>query len=344
MYTKLSSVMALLISATLLLTACQRQVTTEFDCPKPEVLCVGLVTGLGGVNDKSFNQSSWEGVQKAQSEKVADGVRYIETIDAKDFEKNIATLVEAGYDIIVTVGAPNNEATTSMAKKYPDTLFVGVNQQQTEVLPNLVGLVFHDDQAGFLAGALAAQMTEAGTIGGVFGSEAVPPSSAFQEGFEAGARYINPQIKLIDTNYTNGSEMTSTDARWGARTASEAIQEGADVVFGTGGKTGIGALIETASYKGRYCIGVDTDQWETLPEAHPCLISSAMKMVAPGVFDIIKLTKEGAFPSGNNFGASGLAPYHDFDKVIPQDVKDKNSQIAVDLTSGSITTGYNSGE
>ena len=297
MYTKLSSVVALLITAIILLAACQKPTPTESDCPKAEVLCVGLVTDLGGVSDKSFNQSAWEGIQKAQSEKVADGVRYIETIDAKDFKKNITTLVDAGYDIIVTVGASDDEATTSAAKIYPGTFFVGVNQDQADVLPNLVGLVFHDDQSGFLAGALAAQMTKTGTIAGVFGSEAVPPGIAFQEGFETGARYINPQIKIIATNYTNGSEMASTDARWGASTASEAIDDGADVVFGTGGKTGKGALIETASYKDRYCIGVDTDQWETIPDAHPCLISSAMKMVAPGVFDIIKLARDGAFPS-----------------------------------------------
>ncbi len=117
MYTKLSSVMALLITAIVLLAACQRQTTTESDCPKAEVLCVGLVTGLGGVNDKSFNQSAWEGVEMAQSEKVANEVRYIETIDAKDFEKNVATLVDAGYDIIVTVGAPDNRSNNQRSKK-----------------------------------------------------------------------------------------------------------------------------------------------------------------------------------------------------------------------------------
>jgi basic membrane protein A len=116
------------------------------------------------------------------------------------------------------------------------------------------------------------------------------------------------------------------------------------VVFGAGGKTGGGALIETASHTDLYCIGVDTDQWETIPEARPCLISSAMKRVTPGVFDLIKLAREGAFPSGDYFGASGLAPYHDFDGAIPQAVKDKNDQIAAGLTNGSITTGYNSGK
>jgi basic membrane protein A len=344
MFTKLSSVMALLIIATVLLAACQRPTPTEADCSKPEVLCVGLVTGLNGVNDKSFNQSAWEGVIEAHSEKVVDWVRYIETIDSKDIDQNIATLADDGYDIIVTVGEFYSEATANAAKKYPGTNFLGVDQHQAEVLPNLVDLLFHDDQSGFLAGALAAQMTKTGTVAGVFGADPVSSGMAFNEGFVAGARYINPQINIITTKYTDGSEIASTDPRWGASTASQAIQEGADVVFGAGGKTGSGALIETASHTDLYCIGVDTDQWETIPEARPCLISSAMKRVTPGVFDLIKLAREGAFPSGDYFGASGLAPYHDFDGAIPRAVKDKNDQIAAGLTNGSITTGYNSGK
>jgi basic membrane protein A len=282
-------------------------------------------------------------VLKAQSEKVVDWVRYIETVDSKDYDQNIATLAAAGYDIIVTVGDLYNEETTNAANNYPGTFFLGVDQDQADVLPNLVGLVFHDDQSGFLAGALAAQMTKTGTIAGVFGADSISSGMAFIEGFDAGARYVNPNINIIATNYTDGSEIASTDARWGANTASQAIKDGADVVFGTGGKTGNGALIEAANQEGPYCLGVDTDQWETIPEARPCLISSAMKMVTPGVFDVIKLARDAAFPTGNYFGASGLAPYHDFDSTIPQVVKDKMSQITAGLQAGSITTGYNPG-
>jgi basic membrane protein A len=112
------------------------------------------------------------------------------------------------------------------------------------------------------------------------------------------------------------------------------------VVFGAGGKTGNGALIETAGTAGLYCIGVDSDQWETVPEAHPCLISSAMKLITPAVFDLVKLAQEGNMPSGNYYGAAGLAPFHDFDSTIPQDVKDLIDSTAAGLLDGSITTGY----
>lgn len=343
MYKKLSPVMTLLMMSTMFLAACQTPALTEADCPKPEILCVGLVTGLGGVDDKSFNQSAWEGVQKAQTEKVVDWVRYIETVDSKDYEQNITTLAEAGYDAIVTVGEIYNEATTTTAKSFPNILFIGVDQSQSEVLPNLVGLVFHEDQSGFLAGALAAQMTKTGIIAGVFSTDLVPTVVAFKEGFEAGAKYINPNINTISTYYPDGSEIAFNDPRWGASIAAQAIQSGADVIFGVGDETGKGALIETASHTGLYCIGIDTDQWETVPASHPCLISSAMKLITPGVYDIIKLAKGGAFPTGNYYGASGLAPYHDFDSVIPQAVDAKVNEITTGLTGGSIITGFNPG-
>jgi basic membrane protein A len=104
MYKKFSSVMAILMIATMFLAACQAATPTEADCPKAEVLCVGLVTELDGIDDKSFNQTAWEGVLKAQAEKEVDWARSIETVDSKDYEKNIATLAEAGYDVIVTDG------------------------------------------------------------------------------------------------------------------------------------------------------------------------------------------------------------------------------------------------
>ncbi|OGO66259.1 MAG: BMP family ABC transporter substrate-binding protein [Chloroflexi bacterium RBG_19FT_COMBO_50_10] len=340
---KLSFGMALLIIATLFLAACQPEVISEADCPKAEVVCVGLVTGLDGVHDKSINQSAWDGVLKAQAEKAVDWVRYIETVDSKDSDQNITTFAGAGYDLIVTVGSDLAESTTTAAKNFPGLLFIGVDQDQEVVYSNLVGLVFHADQSGFLAGALAAQMTRTNTIAAVLGSNTVPSVKAFKEGFEAGARYINPNINIISTYYSGRSEAAFTDPRWGADTAAQAIQNSADVITGAGGRTGNGALIETASHTGLYCIGVDVDQWETVPDAHPCLITSSVKLVAPGVFDLIKMARDGSFPTGSYFGASGLAPYHDFESTIPQAVKDKINQITTGLNGGSITTGYTPG-
>ena len=207
-------------------------------------------------------------------------------------------------------------------------------------IPNVTGLLFPEDKAGFLGGALAAMMSETGTVAAVLGTDLIPPVVAFKEGYENGAKYINPDINLISTYHPGGLDVAFTDPEWGATTAKQAIDNGADVVFGAGGKTGNGAIEEVASHEGVYCIGVDSDQWETVPAAHPCLISSAMKLITPGVFDLVGMAKDGNAPAGVYMGETGLAPFHDFDSQIPQDVKDKLDELDAGLRDGSISTGY----
>jgi len=317
------------------------------ECGDEGVFCVGLVTDVGEIDDKSFNQSAWEGVLQAQSELGAQ-IDYIETGDAKDYASNIGLFAENGYDVIVTVGFAMGEATAEAALAYPDINFIGVDQFQgwgfdddtSNDINNLSGLIFHEDQSGFLAGALAAMMTETGKVGAVLGTDLVPPVVAFKEGYEAGALYINPDLELISTYHPGGMDVAFTDPEWGATTARQALDQGVDVLFGAGGKTGNGALIEVAAEDGALCIGVDSDQWETVPEAHNCLISSAMKLITPGVFDIISASNGGTFEAGNFFGGSGLAPFHDFDDTVPQDVKDRLAEIDAGLKDGSIETGY----
>jgi basic membrane protein A len=270
-------------------------------------------------------------------------VNYVETKDAKDYGTNIGLFAEKSYDVIVTVGFALGQATTEAAKEFPDIKFIGVDQFQAEETPNVVGLIFNEDKAGFLAGALAAQLSKSGQIAAVLGTNLVPPVVAFKEGYENGAKYIKSDIKLISTYHPGGLDVAFTDPEWGATTAKQALDQGADVIFGAGGKTGNGALIETAGKTGVYCIGVDTDQWETVPEAHPCLVSSAMKLITPGVLDLVKQAQAGTFPKGNFFGAVGLAPFHDFDSTVAQEIKDKLAEIDKGLQDGSIKTGYNPG-
>jgi basic membrane protein A len=336
---KLYFVLATLVIASMVLTACGGAGGGAADCSSADVFCVGLMTDVGEVDDKSFNQSAWEGVQKAGTDLDAQ-VQYVETKDAKDYAANIELFADQGYDVIVTVGFALGTATVEEAAKYPDIKFIGVDQFQAEAVPNVAGLLFNEDKAGFLAGALAAQLSQSGTIAAVLGTDLVPPVVAFKEGYEAGARYINPDINLISTYHPGGLDVAFTDPEWGATTAKQAVDQGADVVFGAGGKTGNGALIEVASNPGVYCIGVDSDQWETVPEAHPCLVSSAMKLITPGVADILKLTKEGNFPAGNFFGTVGLAPFHDFDSTVSAEIKAKLEEIDAGLQDGSISTGY----
>ena len=306
------------------------------DCGSTEVLCIGLVTDVGSIKDKSFNQSTWEGVKLAESNFGAH-TSYIETKDAKDYMTNIELFADKKYDIIVTVGFGLGETTISAARKYPQIKFIGVDQFQPKAVPNVAGLIFHEDRAGFMAGALAAMLNKSGTIAAVLGTDLVPPVVAFKKGYETGAKYIKPDIKIISTFHPGGLDVAFTDPEWGASTAKQALDQGADVIFSAGGTTGNGGLIEVASHSGKFCIGVDSDQWQTVPEARPCLVSSAMKLIAPGVFELIKLNRENKFPAGNYFGHVGLAPFHDFDAKISQNIKNKLSEIDKDLKSGSKT-------
>jgi basic membrane protein A len=315
---------------------------SERDCIKAEVFCVGLVTDVGKINDRSFNQSAWEGVQLAEKEFGAF-VRYIETTDSRDYVKNIATFGDAGYDVIVTVGFAMNEATTIAADQYPDVKFIGVDQFQSPERPGVVGLNFPEDQAGFLVGALAAMMSESHKIGAVCGTDLVPPVWRFGEGYRAGAAYadsIRGTITNVFVVYHSdvGFDKTFTDPEWGAVTAKSMMDQGVDVVFGCGGITGNGA-ITAAAQAGKYAIGVDTDQYYTLPEAAPRMLSSAMKLITPGVFNLIRQARENIFPAGNFHGAAGYAPFHDLDGEVPPDVKSEMDKINAGLLNGSIQTG-----
>jgi hypothetical protein len=161
------------------------------DCPNDQILCVGLVTDLGELDESAFFQAAWEGVKLAESEMRAV-VDFLETMDPSDYAANIDLFAENGYDIIVTVGFGLGETTSRAAGQFPDIDFIGVDQYQVFESENAVGLLFPEDEAGFMAGALAGMLTESNRVAAVLGSEVVPPIVAFKEGYEAGARYVNP--------------------------------------------------------------------------------------------------------------------------------------------------------
>ena len=308
-------------------------------CENGDTFCVGLVTDAGGIDDNAFNTSAWAGVRQSEAALNA-WTAYLESTDSGEFDVNIGRFAADGFDVVVSAGYALNEATVTAAGNYPDTDFIGVDQSNDGSLPNLTSLVFREDQAGFLAGALAAMMSKSGTVAAVLATNQAPGVVAFKEGYEVGAKYIDPNVTVISTYHPGGVETAFTDPEWGAAAARDAIESGADVLFGVGGTTGNGAIIETAAHEGAYCIGVDSDQWYSLPEAHPCLISSAMKMIAPGVFDLIEAAKEGTFPRGTYYGEIGIAPYHDFDALIPESVKTKIEELEQNLADGTISTGY----
>ena len=312
------------------------------DCPAREPLetvSIGLVTDVGKVDDKSFNQSAWEGAQAA-AEEHGGSADFIETTAPTDYATNIGQFVNSGANVIVTVGFALGEATAAAAAENPDITFIGVDQFQAETVCNLTGLVFPEDQAGFLAGALAGLLTESNTIAAVLGTDQVPPVVAYNEGYRNGAAHTNPDVNVISTYHPGGLDVAFTDPEFGASTARQALDNGADVIFGAGGQTGNGALIETARQEGALCIGVDSDQWETVPDAHPCLVTSAMKLIDQGVIDLVGQAAEGTIQGGNFFGEVGLADYHDLADRVPAEVQTEMEDLTEQVLSGELPTGY----
>src|SRR5688572_27822208 len=230
------------------------------DCTKEEIFCVGLVTDTGKINDRGFNKSAWKGVQQAQEE-LGALVQYIETSDARDYSKNIATFANENYDVIVTVGFSLREATWTAAEMYPDTKFIGVDQDQSEGgMENVAGLVFPEDKAGFLVGALAAMMSETHKVGAVCASDDIPPVWRLGEGYKTGAAYVDEQASittdvLVLYHSDVSFDTTFVDPEWGEASAIAMAKEGVDVVFGCGGVTGNGGII-AAAREGLDAIGV----------------------------------------------------------------------------------------
>lgn len=307
-------------------------------------LKIGLVTDVGRVDDKSFNQSSWEGAQAAAKAVGADA-EYIETADPTDYANNIKTLVDKGNNVIITVGFALGDATIKAAKSNPKVWFVAVDTFiDTKDTPNnnVVGLLFPEDNSGFLAGVLAARLSKSGKVAGVYGTDQVPPVVRFKEGFENGAKFANAKIDVKSTYYPGGIDKAFNDPAWGATTAGQALDQGADVIFGAGGNTGNGALQEVAKRttkdKPLYCIGVDTDQWLTLTEVHPCLVSSATKIIPDGIVAIIQDISAGKAKGGLFFGKVALAPFHDFDKTVSDDIKKELADLKTQLEAGTLNS------
>ncbi|KRE42923.1 BMP family ABC transporter substrate-binding protein [Knoellia sp. Soil729] len=306
------------------------------DCSSEDVFCIGLVTDTGSVDDKSFNQAAWEGVKAMEGDGIQ--TKYIETKDAKDYASNLKQFTDQKYDAIVTVGFLMTEATRTAAAANTTTKFIGVDQFQESDVANVTGLVFPEANAGYAAGYLAGLLTKTNKIGVVLGQE-IPPTQNYAKGYEQGSKAANPKISVAKVYHPAGDNAFS-DSPWGAGEAKKMLAQGADIIFGAGGGTGNGALGEVAKSKGAgeslYCIGVDLDQWDTVPEAHPCLVTSAEKKLTDGTTTLLKQAKDGSIKGGNFNGKTGLAAYHDFDSKIPAEVKTKVADVVKGIEDGSV--------
>ncbi|MEE8599528.1 BMP family lipoprotein [Euzebya tangerina] len=306
----------------------------------PEDFNVGLVTDIGRIDDGTFNQFANDGMEAA-ADCLGFETNVIETASEADYSTNIETILESDPEVVVTVGFLLADTTLEAANANPDINFIGIDQFQEEYPENYVGILFREDQGGYIAGAMAALLSESGTVGVVGGLETVPPVVRFVNGYEAGAQSVNPDINVLSV-YTD----SFTDPAQGASAAEQFLGEGADVIFGAGGQTGSGA-VQAAAEAGAWGIGVDQDEYFTTfgggssPGADR-LATSAIKRVDLGTFVQIGESLTGDF-SGGIFtldaanGGISYAPFHDAD--VPDDVASQIEEVRAGLADGSIETG-----
>lgn len=212
---------------------------------------IGMVTDVGGVNDGSFNQSAWEGLQRAQKELGVE-VRYAESATDADYAPNIEAFIDEGYDLIICVGYMLADATRKAAEANPNQKFAIIDDASID-LPNVTCLMFEQSQASYLVGLVAGKMTKTNKVGFVVGMVS-QTMNEFGYGYLAGVKDANPNATILQFN---ANSFSSTET--GKSAATTMITNGADVIFHAAGGTGLG-VIEGCKDAGKWAIGVDSDQ------------------------------------------------------------------------------------
>ncbi len=287
---------------------------------------VGLITDVGGVNDGSFNQSSWEGLQRAM-EDMGIEANYLESSTDADYAPNIETFVDEEYDLIISVGYMLADATKAAAEANPDIRFAIIDDATID-LDNVTCLMFRQEQASYLVGYVAGLMTETDNIGFVLGMSN-ETMNLFGYGYCAGAIDANPDVKIQQFNANSFS-----DSATGKTNANTAITNGADIVFHAAGATGLG-VIEACQEAGVYAIGVDSDQSSIAPNT---VITSAMKRVDNAVYDAVESLIAGTLEGGVHtydlsVGGVDIAPTQD---LLSEDVIAAVEDVKAQIISGDI--------
>lgn len=306
------------------------------------------VTDTGGIDDNSFNQTAWKGVLDAQSDFGID-VRFLESQAETDYEANINSLIDGNCDIIVTVGFLLGDATQKAATTNPDQRFSIVDFAYDPVVPNILGQVYATDEAAFLAGYLAAGMTETKILG-TFGGINIPPVTIFMDGFVRGANYYNEAHD--DTVTVLGWDLESREGLFtnnfdslddGRAYAQNLYDEGADIVLPVAGPVGLGSatLANELGIDRLKIIGVDADLFFTDPQRQHVYLTSITKRMDATVRQVIENAMNDTFEGGVLVGSlenSGvdLAPFHEMEDAVPAALKEEIAAIRAGIISGEI--------
>jgi basic membrane protein A len=263
--------------------------------PEKKAIKVGLVTDIGGLNDRSFNQLANQGLEKAKSELGVDG-RVLTSKSNADYVPNLSTLAQQGYDLVIGVGFLMSDAMDTVATKFPNTNFAIIDFPQSGLKhkpTNVRGLLFAEQQPGYLAGYLAGLFvkdTGGDQVISSVGGQKIPPVDHYIAGYQAGAKAANPKIKTL-----NGYSQDFVDQAKCKEIALNQIAQGSQVVFQVAGQCGLGAL-DAAKEKSLQGIGVDADQGYL--GSH--ILTSAEKKVDTSVFETAKAAQDGKFKGGED--------------------------------------------
>lgn len=341
---KVFTLIAVLVMAAMILSACGAPATQS---PAPgETIRACQVTDAGGIDDRSFNATAWLGVQRAMEELGIDG-QYLESQQQTDYERNISQFIEADCDLIITVGFLLDAATAAAADANPDQNFAIVDFAYDPPRDNVLGLVYATHQAGFLAGYLAAGMTQTGAIG-TFGGLQIPSVTTFMDGYALGAQYYNEvhgtDVRVLgwdpvaQTGLFAGNFESTDDGRTLGTTL---MDEGADVIMPVAGPVGLGTAAAVQERgEGYYIVGVDSDWTVSSPEYADIILTSVIKRMDNSVYDAIQQVIDGTFAGGIYLGTLenegvGLGTIH---ANVPAELIAEVEALIPEIIAGNIQT------
>jgi len=307
------------------------------------------VTDAGGIDDRSFNQTAWIGVQDAMEDFGIQG-QFLESQEQADYEQNINAFLDAGCNIIITVGFLLGDATAAAAEANPQQPFSIVDFAYDPTIPNVLGQVFNTDEAAFLAGYVAAATTQTGTVA-TFGGLQIPTVTIFMDGFVYGVRYYNEQngadVQVLGWNPEEQTGLfvgnfESTDD--GRNMGESLMDEGADIIMPVAGPVGLGTAAAAQQRGDVYIIGVDNDWTATAPEYTDIVLTSVLKKMDVTTYQSIEQVIEGTFEGGvvvgtlENQGVE-IAPFYDLEDMVPEDARAELDTLRQGIIAGEIQVG-----
>src|SRR3954465_7407188 len=305
-----------------------------------------MVLDTGGVDDRSFNQSSWQGMKDAQAANQNIKISYVPSQSDQDYIPNLKAQVAKGCGTTIAVGGLMTDAVKATATQNPSKKFAIIDSNTGQ--PNVYGIQFNTAQGGFLGGYLAAAQSKTGKVA-TFGGLKIPPVTVYMDGFQEGVQYYNQQkgknVQVLgwDEAKQDGTFAQSfTDQNKGKTISQQFVQNGADVIFPVAGGTGLGAGAAAQSSGGKVSVlWVDTDGCTSAPQFCPVFLSSVVKNITKAVTTYVTGASSGTFPTGSYIGTlendgTGLVPFHNFDSKVSSDIKSELQQVDSDITNGKI--------